>query len=174
MSASYPLRCKCRRQAPTGLRCNRCNVPICPDCSIVAPVGMMCRGCARGGKSRLYEVSPGSLGLAFLACLAVGSFGGWIMAFFGFGLGFMGLWAAFVYGLLVAETALRVTGRKRGTIMEILVGVCVALGLIIGLGIQSTFSPEMGRLLLYYLKSPFLYLSVGIAIVSAVGRIRSL
>jgi hypothetical protein len=154
---------------------------------------MICRHCARGGgKSKLYEVSPGSLLRAFLACLAVAAFGGWIMASFGFGLGFFGLWAAFLYGLALSEVALRVTGRKRGLQMEILVGVCAVLGIVLGLGIHIALNPEMGRVIydpemgaipgfhphsispwVLYLKNPITYLSAGIAIFAAVGRIRN-
>lgn len=33
---------------PCGVRCSRCEKPICPDCMISAPVGFQCRACVKG------------------------------------------------------------------------------------------------------------------------------
>src|SRR5207245_11559103 len=37
----------------TGVRCQRCERPICPDCMVPAPVGMQCVECVRGARSRV-------------------------------------------------------------------------------------------------------------------------
>lgn len=39
----------CARHArvQTRLRCGRCEMPICPRCTVYSPAGTRCRGCAR-------------------------------------------------------------------------------------------------------------------------------
>ncbi|MGW2916998.1 rhomboid family intramembrane serine protease [Streptomyces angustmyceticus] len=34
---------------PTGIRCTRCEQPICPECMVSASVGFQCQACVRGG-----------------------------------------------------------------------------------------------------------------------------
>lgn len=173
MTTSFPLRCQCRRHAETSLRCSRCSVPICPDCSIVAPVGMICRGCAHGGKNLLHQVRPGSFALAVVACLAASLFGGWIIAAHALGYGFIGLWAGFIFGMGIGEIALRVTGRKRGPAMEILAGTSVVLGILGGVGIDFLLHPETA-IFLFHLTNPLTYAMLILATVAAVGRIRNI
>lgn len=179
MTTDAPLRCKCRKQAPTSLRCSRCFVPICPDCSRVASVGMLCRECATGKKSHLYEVSAGNLTRGFAFSLAAASFGGWLLATMHsppYGIGFFFLWLGFLYGLGVAEVALRATGRKRGPQMEIMTGVSCIAGIVIGWGLHALTQgiPEIGSYLLASLKDPWTFVGIAAALFGAIGRIRSL
>ena len=37
----------------TGVRCQRCERPVCPDCMVPAPVGVQCVDCVRGARSRV-------------------------------------------------------------------------------------------------------------------------
>jgi membrane associated rhomboid family serine protease len=37
----------------TGIRCQRCERPVCPDCMIPAPVGVQCAECVRASPSRI-------------------------------------------------------------------------------------------------------------------------
>lgn len=175
MSTSLPLRCKCRRQAETSLRCARCSVPICPDCSVVAPAGMLCRGCAHGAPSRLFQVSPQGLGRGYLVTLGAGLFFGWLLMGVVRGFGFFSLWGAFLYGLGIGEIALRVTGRKRGRQMEIMAGVCAAVGVLGGwfLALPSHAQPLPPGYTVTFL-DPWNILILIIATVSAVSRIRNL
>ncbi len=182
------MRCKCRRQAETGLRCVRCSVPICPECSRSAPVGFLCRQCADNKRdSPLYQVSMGSLALGYAGSLGVALFGGWVMAYIGRPLGFFGFLLAFVYGIVVGETGLRIVNRRRGLPIEIMAGVCAFLGLVGGVLIDlvtrhSVFALHANgagawNLPIYLsvlLLNPLTYVLVGIAIYGAVSRIRSL
>ncbi|MGH9139240.1 MAG: rhomboid family intramembrane serine protease [Acidimicrobiales bacterium] len=40
-----------------GVRCQRCERPICPQCMVSAPVGFHCPECARSGRQRVYTAA---------------------------------------------------------------------------------------------------------------------
>jgi hypothetical protein len=170
-----PIRCNCRRRAITGLRCSRCETPICPDCSVVGAVGSLCRACGSPHNRPLFQVGAGRLALAYVVCLAVGTAGGYVLFGMFRGFGFFQLRGAFLYGLAVGEVALRVTGRKRGPQMEILAGVCAAIGLFLGWAAAVGHGAIPGAaLLLHFLASFMCLIDVGIACFAAVGRIRNI
>lgn len=185
MTASAPLRCKCRRMAPTSLRCSRCFVPICPDCSRPAPVGMLCRDCARGKSSHVYEVDVKSMALAIPVCLAVSLFGGWLLATL-HGIGFFGLFAGFAMGAGIGELFLRLNQRKRGLSVELSVGACIILGLLGGYAVQLAFAGmSFGApptdlepipqpvLLMGYVANPWNWVTIAVCCFGGVSRVRS-
>jgi hypothetical protein len=135
---------------------------------------MLCRECSSSRRSPLFQVSAGSLATASLVCLGVAVFGGWLLASVGGGFGFFSLWFGFLYGLAIAEVALRITGRKRGPQMEILAGTCAVLGIVAGWALSALVhgGPDPGTALLAHLFNPWSYLLIGLAAVSAVSRIR--
>jgi hypothetical protein len=187
MTSEAPTRCKCRKQAVTGLRCSRCFVPICPDCSRPAPVGMICRECERGKPSHLYIVEPRSFALAIPVTLAAALFGGWLMSTIR-GIGFFGMFAGFLYGMAVGEVALRLTGRKRGIQMEIMAGACALIGIVGGYAFQflllSTVGPahadlagpevlDPATLAMMMLVDPWMYVTTAVSVFGAVTRVRN-
>jgi len=169
------VRCQCRRKAETSLRCVRCSVAICPDCSVIFPAGMLCKDCGSSRRSPLQQVETKDLLRAYLVCLPSAAFGGWLLANVGYSFGLFGGILTFLYGLGVGEIGLRVTGYKRGLRMEIMAGVCVVFGLIDGVIIEMLKGAHFGRgyPLTMLLLSPWTYVVIALAIYGAVSRIRN-
>ena len=160
MPVNIPLRCKCRRQAITSLRCARCSVLICPDCAVITPAGMICKPCSNPNVM-LHDVSIGiyakSWVITFVVALVVG-YAHWFiftqMAFFGY----LIAWFA---GIGIAEIAKKISDRRRGTKMEIMAGVCTFVGFLIPYCLS-------GEIIL----NPMMAIPILIATASAVIRIR--
>lgn len=187
--SDYPLRCHCRLKAETHLRCSRCNVPICPNCSVVAPAGSLCKSCATGHSRGLASLDPQTFAKTVAVALAAGIVGGWLIVNFGLGFGLFGLWFAFLYGGGVAEAALRASGRKRGTIMEFISVGGVVAGLLCGAWLAArsyaahaygvpppdfdVIEPVVVRPPIdIILSNPLFWVHGAIAVFSAVSRIR--
>lgn len=163
-SSEFPTRCRCRRQAPTNLRCSRCNAPICPHCSVVAPIGQLCKGCVQGKSDHLHEFGAGELVRGLGASLLVAILLGWTLAAGEkFGL-LLAIWGGLIHGLATSETCLRVTGHKRGWQFEAIAGGCAGAGTAIGFYLVS---PES------VLSTPFFYACIAISVIIAVTRLRS-
>jgi hypothetical protein len=60
-------------KAVTRLRCGRCEMPICPKCTVPTPAGMRCRACAKNKIAvRPAGVLHGAVGLISSAAPGVG------------------------------------------------------------------------------------------------------
>ncbi len=131
MSPAQEVRCGCRKRAITGLRCQRCETPICPDCSKPGAVGFLCRSCAAGSKSPLYDVTPARLLAAAVTGIVSGVAGGWLLATLPLG-GLLMLVGTYFLGSISGEMVLRAVSRKRGVRLEIIAGFTVGLGVLAG------------------------------------------
>jgi hypothetical protein len=112
----------------TLIRCGRCDRPICLQCQVRHPVGVRCRDCAQIRKDPLTHLTPAQYVLAFVSALGASIAGGFIAPFLGI------LFAFFVgpiIGGAIAEFVGRVIGYKRGLPLQILVCVCIVLGVFI-------------------------------------------
>ena len=123
-----PLYCYRHPDRETLIRCGRCDRPICLQCQVRHPVGVRCRDCAQIRKDPLTHLTPVQYVLAFGAALGASIVGGFIAPFLGI------LFAFFVgpiIGGAIAEFVGRVIGYKRGLPLQILVAVCIVLGVFI-------------------------------------------
>ena len=131
MTESTATYCHIHPDRETGLRCKRCERPICASCAQRTPTGYMCRDCVRSHQksfdtSLWYDYLSGfatagllSLLAAFLITL-IGSIG-----FFGFFLAFS---AAPIAGTTIAEGVRYVTGRRRSRPLFLTVTAGMVLG----------------------------------------------
>lgn len=124
------LYCHWHPDRETLLRCNKCGRPICTQCAIRHPVGLRCKECAQVVRSPVYTVSPVELGLAGLVGLALSVGAGFVMRFIA-GYWFVSWIIGPVVGGFVAEVMSRVIRYKRGLAMQVLAGLCLALGVVI-------------------------------------------
>src|SRR5690606_34287061 len=83
----------------TGLRCGRCDKPICPTCMIMSPVGARCRACSPVVRAHMYNIS--GVHIAKAAGVAVG--GGMLM---GLAWGFIGIAISYGFFLIFSGAGL--------------------------------------------------------------------
>lgn len=170
--------CPRHPKVETNLRCASCGTLICPKCLVQTPVGMKCRACGTQ-KGKVFTLSPLNVFCGSAAGLVLG-----IVA--GLGVDFLGWFTIFVavaYGSFAGEMIIRAAGRKRGSRMEVLAGVALAVGAIGGrLLVTLLFAREVGhsphilglfaQVARLCIPSPIAIVSLAIAIGSAIGRIR--
>jgi hypothetical protein len=152
-------------QVETGLRCNRCNKPICPKCARRTPVGFRCPDCIREQEAKYY--SGGNLDyliaavIAFpLSLIAAGLFS-FILGGLGFWIIFIGFFVAPAVAGFIAEAVRWGVGRRRSRYLRHVVAGCLILSTIpFLLWFLVTGS-------LYSLLAPGLFLLLGTATVLA-------
>lgn len=119
------MRCARHPDVETELTCSSCGTPICPRCSVPAPVGIKCPECARPARTDR-QVPP----LLFLRALAitlpVSLFGGVIIQS-----GFLPFIGALIHGWVVGEAAFASSSRRSGPVIESLAGVCAVAGIVL-------------------------------------------
>jgi hypothetical protein len=118
-------------EVETGLRCNRCNKPICPKCAQRTPVGFRCPDCIREQEDKFYTGTNTdyliavviSLPLSLIAAglymfiLSMIGFWGWIIGFF----------VAPAVAGFIAEVVRRGVGKRRSRYLGWVVAVCLIL-----------------------------------------------
>lgn len=105
--------CANHPQTATGLRCNRCEKPICAKCAIQTPTGYRCKECVRG-QQKVFETAVWidyPLLFSVVAILAgLGAFGAEFTRFFT-------IFLAPAAGGIIAEAARFVTQRRRSRLL---------------------------------------------------------
>ncbi|MBC7805880.1 MAG: hypothetical protein H7145_06990 [Akkermansiaceae bacterium] len=157
-----PVYCARHPKVQTALACARCATPICPDCLVPGPVGMLCRNCANLGGSPLFQIRPERFVLAIVAGIVSGGIAGILLQRIGFFIFF----AAPVIGGILGEIVLRAVGYKRGVKVEWVTGGSILVGAALSLLVTGTdllFAPV--SLILFAV-------SVLLVVIAAVGKIR--
>jgi hypothetical protein len=118
------LYCERHPDVETGLRCGRCETPICPKCAVFTDVGARCPTCAPRRKLPQFEITPQyflrGLGAGLGAAAAVGAIWGLLLPG---GFGFFSIFVGMGVGYVVGEAVSLATNRKAG---ELLQGVAIA------------------------------------------------
>ena len=173
-----PLTCANHPNVRTGLRCSKCEKPICTSCIVETPVGLRCRQCAQLRRIPTFDVSP----LQYLQAIGTAAGLGLVMGFawpfftallpFGFLLSFLIVLAV---GYVMGEVVSLSVNRKGGTGLKIIAAGGVFLAYLVSrmpllalLGAPSLAIFGATRALL----DPFGLLAVAVAIYLAVSRIR--
>jgi hypothetical protein len=158
----------------TGLRCVKCERPICPSCTQRAAVGQLCPECARERRPRNYQVTVRDLSItaastvvvAFLYTLAVELILG--------GFGFFAFFIAFIIAPPAAELLLRLLDRlthaKRGKEMQLTAGMSYALGAALPILGPTAYGLLIGAGMGFLPLAGLLF--TGIAIATLVTRLR--
>ena len=161
-------------KAETLLRCQKCERPICTDCSRVSPVGSRCPDCTTIRSSSLFQVGADRLAIGALAGLVAGFVVGYLLLFLS-GMGFFLIWGGLLGGGAIGEAVLRVIQRKRGPRVELLTGLTAAAGILIAFGVWYVSRgsvAEMGAMLEALQRRPYFVVAAGVAVFSAVSRVR--
>ena len=129
-----PIYCANHPGRETGLRCHRCDKPICYECAIKTPVGQICNECYRSAQAKFYNAEAYDLPVGVVIALVLGAvFGALAYLFLGFA-GFFSFIIAFVAGPAaggaVAEVIRRALKRRRAPGMKIAATVAFVLGLL--------------------------------------------
>lgn len=174
--------CPRHPKTQTNLRCAVCGELICPGCLVQTPVGSKCRSCASQQSAKFFQPSGLQAALAILTALAAGLFAGWAVEFC---IGFYTIFLSVVYGGFAGDMIIRASGRKRGIRMELIGGIGIALGAIVGrilvaaltISLPAQTAPPFGVwsvLIGLVMPSPIPAICLVIITASAVSKIRYL
>ena len=139
--------CAKHSDAPTRLRCGRCETPVCPRCMIHAPVGIRCPDCANVRSVPTFDVTTPFLARAVAAAVVLGTVGGTLFALLGpaiiYQVAYLDTLAIAGLGYVVGEGVSLSVNRKRGRTLKYVaaggMGVAYLIILVFGLGFLSIF-----------------------------------
>ena len=128
-------RCARHPNVVTGLRCGRCNTPICPRCLVQTPVGARCPDCANVRRLPTVDVSPiylaRGIAAAAVSGAVVGVAWGWAISGTRGIAGIFLIFIAMIIGYAIAEAIAAATNRKRSVTLQACAVGGVALAYIV-------------------------------------------
>ncbi len=139
----------------TGLRCNRCDNPICAHCAKLTPVGYRCQQCLRQQQDIFYTGLPVDYIIVFIVSLAVAAGGAYLVSFLGF---FLALFVSPTAGILAANLSWQAVGRRRSH--HLWIAACA--GIVVATMGVVMYRPAMLRLGIY----------IALAVSTAYSRLR--
>ena len=115
----------------TGLRCNRCERPICAQCAVRTPTGYRCRECVREQKKTFDTAEWYDYVLGFIVASILSGIASFLVTLIG-GIGFIGWFliivACPVAGVAISESVRFVIRRRRAKSLYYTVVAGVVLG----------------------------------------------
>lgn len=165
MTSQPETYCARHPNVETGLRCGRCETPICPKCMVMTDVGARCPDCAPRRKLPQFELSPlfvlRGLGAGLTAGAALGAGWGLTVPFF---FGFFSIFIGIGLGYGVAEPISLATNRKSGPVLQGIAAAGVLLAWVtrnlIARG-EFLITDDIGGLI-----------ALGVGMITAVNRLR--
>ncbi len=107
----------------TGLRCHRCDKPICYQCAFKTPVGQICPDCRKAAQARYYNGTSSDVAIGTVIALVLGLGVGALSYLFLGRIPWIGFIIAFFAGPAaggaVAEVIRRVLRRRRAAGLKI-------------------------------------------------------
>ena len=111
--------CARHSSVETGLRCGRCDTPICPKCAVFTDVGARCPDCAPQRKLPQFEVSPALAVIGAGVAIGIGALSGVVWGFLlPGGFGFFSIFLGMGLGYVIAESVSRATHGKSGPVVQ--------------------------------------------------------
>ncbi len=131
MTTSLPttLHCANHPNRETFLRCNRCDKPICVECSVKTPTGYRCKECVRSQQKIFDTAKPQDYIFAFCIAGILSYIGSLLVGF----VGFFSILLAPAVGWIIAEAVRKVTGRRRSKPLFRVAAGAAALGAVVNL-----------------------------------------
>lgn len=119
-------------QIETGLRCNRCNKPICPKCAHRTPVGFRCPECVREQEDKYYSGGTSDYVIAAVVAFPLTLITAGLFTFFlgrlGLLLLFIGFFIVPVIAGFIAEVVRWAVKKRRSRYLGRIVAACFVLG----------------------------------------------
>jgi hypothetical protein len=129
-----PIYCANHPGRETGLRCHRCDKPICYECAIKTPVGQICSDCYKSARAKYYNGEVYDLPIGIIIGVVMGAIFGALAYLFLARLPWIGFIIAFVAGPAaggaVAEAIRRLLKRRRAQGMKPAATVAFIVGFL--------------------------------------------
>ncbi len=163
---SATIHCARHPGVETGLRCGRCETPICPRCMVMTDVGARCPQCAPRRKLPQFEVGPLYLLRGAAAALAVGAALGALWgALLPDVFGLLEVLAGLGVGFAVGEGVSWATNRKYGTALQ----VAAAAGVVGAYLLRNVVAGDA----IVPANNLYGYVAVGVGVAFAFNRLRA-